>query len=96
MKKLFLILIVCLSLCTTVSCKNQFDRTDTENLYAQIVFSNNKKVNLELYYDKAPITDSKSYAKAQEELKNNESQFFSREELDKILPIRLRKGIKNK
>ena len=56
MKKLFLILIVCLSLCTTVSCKNQFDRTDTENLYAQIVFSNNKKVNLELYYDKAPIT----------------------------------------
>ena len=54
MKKLFLILIVCLSLCTTVSCKNQFDRTDTENLYAQIVFSNNKKVNLELYYDKAP------------------------------------------
>ena len=47
-------------------------------------------------YDKAPITDSKSYAKAQEELKNNESQFFSREELDKMLPIRLRKGIKNK
>ena len=56
MKKLFLILIVLLCLSTTVSCKKQFDRTDTENLYAQIVFSNNKKVNLELYYDKAPIT----------------------------------------
>ncbi len=56
MKKLFLILIVLLCLSTTVSCKNKFDRTDTENLYAQIVFSNNKKVNLELYYDKAPIT----------------------------------------
>ena len=56
MKKLFLILILILCLSTTVSCKNKFDRTDTENLYAQIVFSNNKKVNLELYYDKAPIT----------------------------------------
>ena len=56
MKKLFLILIVLISLCVSTGCKNKFDRTDTDNLYAQIVFSNNKKVNLELYYDKAPIT----------------------------------------
>lgn len=47
-------------------------------------------------YDEAPITDSKSYAKAQEQLKNKESQFFTREELDKMLPIGLRKGNKNK
>lgn len=42
-------------------------------------------------YNSAPMTDSKSYAKAQQALKENESQFFSKEELDKMLPQHLRK-----
>lgn len=42
-------------------------------------------------YKNAPITDAKSYALAQKAIKNNESQFFSREELNQMLPDKLRK-----
>lgn len=41
-------------------------------------------------YDNAPQTDSKSYALAQNAIKNKESQFFSREELNQMLPELLR------
>jgi len=42
-------------------------------------------------YSSAPITDDKSYAMAQKALKEKEAQFFTREELNKMLPISLRK-----
>lgn len=42
-------------------------------------------------YDNAPLTDNKSYTMAQKALKENESQFFTQEELNKILPAALRK-----
>ena len=42
-------------------------------------------------YDEAPLTDSKSYAMAQKSLKENQSQFFMRDELNQILPEPLRR-----
>lgn len=42
-------------------------------------------------YDSAPLTDSRSYSWAQKELKENEAQFFTRKELDQLLPEALRK-----
>jgi hypothetical protein len=42
-------------------------------------------------YTSASMTDNKSYARAQESLKKNEAQFFTRDELNKMLPIDLRK-----
>ena len=42
-------------------------------------------------YDEAPITSEKSYSIAQDLLKNKEAQFFSRDELNKMLPQHLRK-----
>ena len=56
MKKLFLVVICLLVVTICSSCTNKFDRTDTENIYAQIILSDNRKINLKLYYDKAPIT----------------------------------------
>ena len=41
-------------------------------------------------YDDAPLTDSTSYELAQKSLKENQSQFFSREELNQMLPESLR------
>lgn len=41
-------------------------------------------------YAVAPLTSSKAYKLAQDALKNNEEQFFSQEELNKILPEHLR------
>lgn len=41
-------------------------------------------------YKSSPKTDSKSYGQAQNALKNEEEQFFSTEELDKMLPQHLR------
>lgn len=41
-------------------------------------------------YAVAPLTSSKAYQLAQEALKNNEEQFFSQEELNKMLPEHLR------
>ena len=42
-------------------------------------------------YNNAPLTDNKSYTMAQTALKENESQFFTQEELNKLLPVALRK-----
>ncbi len=42
-------------------------------------------------YENAPLTDAKSYELAQEAIQNNESQFFSRKELNQIVPEKLRK-----
>lgn len=42
-------------------------------------------------YKEAPLTDSKSYALAQKALKEKESQFFTREELNQMLPQLLRR-----
>lgn len=47
-------------------------------------------------YDEAPLTDAKSYSMAQKALKENESQFFTREELNQMLPEALRQGLINK
>lgn len=44
-------------------------------------------------YDDAPLTDAKSYSMAQKALKENEAQFFTREELNQMLPESLRKGL---
>lgn len=56
MKKFCLIIICLLFLTVGTSCSGKFDRTNTDNIYAQIVLSDNRKINLKLYYDKAPIT----------------------------------------
>lgn len=42
-------------------------------------------------YDEAPITSDKSYSIAKKLIKEKEAQFFSREELNKMLPQHLRK-----
>ena len=42
-------------------------------------------------YDEAPLTDEKSYKRAQKALKKDESQFFSRKEINLMLPEVLRK-----
>lgn len=42
-------------------------------------------------YAVAPQTDKKAFAETQEALKNNEEQFFTQEELNKLLPAQLRK-----
>lgn len=56
MKKIiFFLVAICLTISLS-SCHSRFDRTDTANIYAQIVLSNNKKINLRLYRSKAPIT----------------------------------------
>lgn len=47
-------------------------------------------------YNEAPLTDSKSYSLAQKDLKENESQFFSRQELNQMLPESLRKDAESK
>ncbi len=45
-------------------------------------------------YNEAPLIDAKSYSLAQKALKGNETQFFTREELDQMLPESLRQGSK--
>ncbi|XZJ40590.1 SLATT domain-containing protein [Clostridium perfringens] len=42
-------------------------------------------------YNQSPNTDGKSYKKAQEALKSNEEQFFTDDEIDKMLPVDLRR-----
>ena len=49
---------------------------------------------LEDIYKSAPRTDSKAYAAAQRALKADQELFFTDEELDRMLPQRLRKGFK--
>lgn len=56
MKKLCLLIICLAVLLISTSCSGKFDRTKTDDIYCQIVLSDNRKINLKLYYDKAPIT----------------------------------------
>ena len=65
-----------------------FDRMDYE-----AIKETRKRLKEEVakVYNHAPITDEKSYTLAQEELQKKESQFFTRDELNNILPIELRK-----
>ena len=56
MKKLIFILAVVLLVMTANSCTPKFDAEDTDNIYAQIVLSDNRKINLRLDYDSAPKT----------------------------------------
>ena len=49
-----------------------------------------RQEELSKIYDDAPLTDSTSYELAQKSLKENQSQFFSREELNQMLPESLR------
>jgi hypothetical protein len=43
-------------------------------------------------YNNAPKTDAKSYSDAQKALKSQQEQFFTPEEIDKMLPVHLRIG----
>jgi len=65
-----------------------FDKTDYE-----AIKETRKRLKEEVaeVYNNAPITDEKSYTLAKEELQKKESQFFTRDELNNILPIELRK-----
>lgn len=67
--------------------------TDFEELddSRAIEIRNNLQDKVAEIYNDAPLTDAKSYALAQDALKNKETQFFSREELNKMLPYSLRK-----
>ncbi|ETA80436.1 SLATT domain-containing protein [Youngiibacter fragilis] len=50
-----------------------------------------QKLTFEVY-NKSPKTDAKSYSDAQKALKTEEEQFFTPEEIDKMLPAHLRMG----
>lgn len=56
MKKLIFILAVVILVFTANSCTPKFDAEDTDNIYAQIVLSDNRRINLRLDYDSAPKT----------------------------------------
>ena len=51
---------------------------------------NQLKTQVHKIYASAPITDDKSYKMAQKALKENETQFFTQQELNQLLPIDLR------
>lgn len=51
---------------------------------------NNLQNNCMKIYNSAPLTDEKSYKLAQAALKDKEYQFFTKEELNKMLPENLR------
>lgn len=71
-----------------VSLLIDFDTlTDEEIIERRDVLQNRTG---EIYAD-APTTSEKSYKKAQKALKYDEEQYFSKEELNKLLPERLRK-----
>ena len=67
--------------------------TDFDTLNAEeIMQRRNQLINRSAdIYDTAPITDAKSYVEAQKALKSDEEQFFTPEELNKMLPPHLRK-----
>lgn len=67
--------------------------TDFDTLNAEeIMQRRNQLINRSAdIYDTAPITDAKSYVEAQKALKSDEEQFFTQEELNKMLPPHLRK-----
>ena len=67
--------------------------TDFPNLSKEGVICKRDELQLRVakVYDEAPLTDAKSYSMAQKALKENEAQFFTREELNLMLPEPLRK-----
>lgn len=71
--------------------------TDFSTLSREEVVSrrDNLQERVVAVYASAPLTDNKSYSLAQKALKENESQFFSRKELNQMLPETLRKQLKN-
>ena len=56
MKKFFLVVVCLVVLVISTICSGKFDRTKTDDIYCQIVLNDNRKINLRLDYDRAPIT----------------------------------------
>ena len=71
--------------------------TDFSTLSREEIVSKRDELQVQVakVYDEAPLTDAKSYSMAQKSLKESESQFFSRQELNQMLPETLRKEPKN-
>lgn len=67
--------------------------TDFQTLSREEIVSKRDELQVRIaeVYNNAPMTDKKSYDLARKALKENESQYFSREELNQILPEKLRK-----
>lgn len=66
--------------------------TDFDQLQDSEITSKREELKHRVYelYKKCPKTDAKSYKQAQKALKKEEEQFFTAEEIDKILPQHLR------
>lgn len=66
--------------------------TDFDDLQESQLTKMREELKLRVYelYKKYPKTDSKSYKQAQKALKNEDEQFFTAEEINKILPQHLR------
>lgn len=73
-----------------ISLLTDFDALDTQEIIKKRDELVKKSAKI---YESAPQTDSKSYAEAQDALKNKEEQFFTQQELNVMLPIHLRKDI---
>lgn len=71
-----------------VALLTDFTILSTDDIIRQRNFLREKTAEI---YKNAPLTDDKSYSMAQKALKDRESQFFSREELNQMLPEKLRK-----
>lgn len=67
--------------------------TDLEQISEEEICKQRDKLVIDsaVIYKAALPTSSRAYAKAQEQLKNNEYQFFTKEELNKMMPNHLRK-----
>ncbi|WP_455611522.1 SLATT domain-containing protein [Cloacibacillus porcorum] len=70
--------------------------TDFSTLSREEIVSRRDELQVRVadVYDEAPLTDAKSYSLAQKALKENESLFFTRNELNQMLPESLRKTTK--
>ncbi|EAG6475484.1 SLATT domain-containing protein, partial [Listeria monocytogenes] len=68
--------------------------TDFETLSIKEIVVTRDILREETYiiYSESPKTDKKSYSESQKALKNEEEQFFTEVELDKMLPLQLRKN----
>ena len=65
-----------------------FDVLSIDEIICQREFLREKTAKI---YKNAPLTDERSYSLAQKAIKDGESQFFSRDELNQMLPEKLRK-----
>lgn len=67
--------------------------TDFEVLSSEDIIKKRDELMIEVakIYDSAPKTSDDAYEKAQKALKENEEQYFTREEKNKLVPERLRK-----